>query len=143
AADRPRRLDPSIRRRRGTTRGTGTPGSTARRSSPSPSPFAITLVATATRTSIPPWVPARCGDGCTSVNRVPPWHMARLLIVHHTPSPTMHTLFESVRSGATNDDIEGVDVTVRPALTASVVDVLEADGYVLGTPANLGYMSGA
>jgi multimeric flavodoxin WrbA len=69
--------------------------------------------------------------------------MARLLIVHHTPSPTMHTLLEAVREGATNDQIEGVDVVVRPALGATAVDVLEADGYVLGTPANLGYMSGA
>ena len=32
---------------------------------------------------------------------------------------------------------------MRPALTASVVDALEADGYLLGTPANIGYISGA
>jgi hypothetical protein len=69
--------------------------------------------------------------------------MARLLIVHHTPSPGMHTLLEAVRAGATNDQIEGVDVVLRPALGATVIDVLEADGYLLGTPANLGYMSGA
>jgi NAD(P)H-dependent FMN reductase len=69
--------------------------------------------------------------------------MARLLIVHHTPSPALHTLFEAVRSGATDAQIEGVEVTVRPALGATAVDVLEADGYLLGTPANLGYMSGA
>ena len=69
--------------------------------------------------------------------------MARLLIVHHTPSPTMHTLLEAVRAGATNDQIEGVEVVVLPALTATAVDVLDADGYLLGTPANLGYMSGA
>ena len=40
----------------------------------------------------------------------------RLLVVHHTSSP---------------------------ALRAGVPDVLEADGFVLGTPANIGYMSGA
>jgi multimeric flavodoxin WrbA len=69
--------------------------------------------------------------------------MARLLLVHHTPSPAMHTLFEAVRAGATDSQIEGVEVVVRPALGATAVDVLEADGYLLGTPANLGYMSGA
>jgi NAD(P)H-dependent FMN reductase len=55
----------------------------------------------------------------------------------------MHTLFEAVHSGATDPHISGVDVRVRPALTAAAVDVLDADGYLLGTPANLGYMSGA
>src|SRR5215216_2646085 len=69
--------------------------------------------------------------------------MARLLIVHHTPSPALHSLFEAAQSGATDPQIEGVDVVVRPALTAGAVDVLEADGYLLGTPANIGYMSGA
>ena len=45
--------------------------------------------------------------------------------------------------GATDPAIEGVEVVTRPALAATAVDVLEADGYLLGTPANLGYMSGA
>jgi multimeric flavodoxin WrbA len=48
-----------------------------------------------------------------------------------------------VRAGATDRRIEGIEVVIRPALTATAVDVLEADGYLLGTPANLGYMSGA
>jgi NAD(P)H-dependent FMN reductase len=69
--------------------------------------------------------------------------MTRLLIVHHTASPATHTLFESVRSGATDPRISGVELVVRPALTAVAVDVLDADGYLLGTPANLGYISGA
>src|SRR5690349_23594809 len=69
--------------------------------------------------------------------------MARLLLVHHTPSPAAHELFEAVRSGATDPTIEGVEVVVRPALEATADDVLEADGYLLGTPANFGYMSGA
>jgi NAD(P)H-dependent FMN reductase len=69
--------------------------------------------------------------------------MPRLLIVHHTASPALQELFESAYAGARDDAIEGVDVVVRPALTATAVDVLEADGYLLGTPANIGYMSGA
>ncbi|MFI9816982.1 flavodoxin family protein [Saccharothrix variisporea] len=69
--------------------------------------------------------------------------MPRLLIVHHTPSPAMQELFEAVLEGATDPDIEGVEVLRRPALTATASDVLEADGYLLGTPANIGYISGA
>ncbi|MDA3647785.1 NAD(P)H-dependent oxidoreductase [Saccharopolyspora indica] len=69
--------------------------------------------------------------------------MPRLLIVHHTPSPGMQALFEQVVAGATTDEIEGVEVVRRAALSATASDVLEADGYLLGTPANLGYISGA
>jgi flavorubredoxin len=69
--------------------------------------------------------------------------VSTLLTVHHTPSPSMQAMLESVVSGAGHEDIEGVEVVVRPALSATAVDVLEADGYLLGTPANLGYMSGA
>ncbi|MGK2880121.1 MAG: flavodoxin family protein, partial [Mycobacterium sp.] len=69
--------------------------------------------------------------------------MSRLLIIHHTPSPHCQAMFEAVLSGATDPEIDGVEVMRRPALTVSPTDVLEADGYILGTPANLGYMSGA
>jgi NAD(P)H-dependent FMN reductase len=48
-----------------------------------------------------------------------------------------------VVAGAGDPAIEQVEVVVRAALAASAVDVLEADGYLLGTPANIGYMSGA
>lgn len=69
--------------------------------------------------------------------------MPKLLIVHHTPSPALQEMFEAVVAGATDDAIEGVEVIRRPALAATAIDVLEADGYLLGTPANIGYMSGA
>jgi multimeric flavodoxin WrbA len=69
--------------------------------------------------------------------------MARLLVVHHTPSPASQEMLEAVLAGARDDAIVGVEVVVRPALTASVVDALEADGFLLGTPANIGYISGA
>ncbi len=66
-----------------------------------------------------------------------------LLVVHHTPSPGTRELLEAVLAGTHDPDIEGVEVTVRPALAATVPDMLEADGYLFGTTANLGYMSGA
>ncbi|WP_041940762.1 MULTISPECIES: flavodoxin family protein [Frankia] len=69
--------------------------------------------------------------------------MPTLLIVHHTPSPSMQAMLEAVLAGARDEAIEGVEVVVRPALAASAVDVLAADGYLLGTPVNIGYMSGA
>ena len=69
--------------------------------------------------------------------------MPRLLIVHHTTSPSLHSMFDAAHEGATDRSITGVEVVARPALAATAIDVLEADGYLLGTPANLGYMSGA
>lgn len=69
--------------------------------------------------------------------------MARLLIVHHTPSPACQDLLDAVCAGAREPALTGVEVVVRPALAATATDVLEADGYLLGTPANLGYMAGA
>ena len=69
--------------------------------------------------------------------------MPRLLIVHHTPSPAVQAMFEAVVAGTTTDEIEGVEVVRRPALAATASDALAADGFVLGTPANLGMMSGA
>jgi multimeric flavodoxin WrbA len=67
----------------------------------------------------------------------------RLLVVHHTPSPATHSLLEAVLAGTADEALVEVEVVVRPALTAPEIDVLEADGYLLGTPANIGYMSGA
>ncbi|GFM19002.1 MULTISPECIES: flavodoxin family protein [unclassified Mycobacterium] len=69
--------------------------------------------------------------------------MARLLIIHHTPSPHCQEMLEAVVAGATDPEIEGVEVLRRPALTVAAAEMLDADGYVLGTPANLGYISGA
>jgi NAD(P)H-dependent FMN reductase len=69
--------------------------------------------------------------------------MPRLLIVHHTTSPSLDAMFRAVHDGAHDPAIEGVEVVARPALAGTALDVIEADAYVLGTPANLGYMSGA
>ncbi|MCP4434854.1 MAG: flavodoxin family protein [Actinomycetia bacterium] len=69
--------------------------------------------------------------------------MTRLLVVHHSPTPHLRALAGAVLEGARHPDIAGVEVVERPALEAHERDVLDADGYLLGTPANLGYMSGA
>ncbi|WP_265443466.1 flavodoxin family protein [Flexivirga meconopsidis] len=68
---------------------------------------------------------------------------ARLLVLHHSPTPLLRELLDAVLAGARFDEIEGVDVDVVEALSATVDDFLTADGYLLGTPANFGYMSGA
>ena len=66
-----------------------------------------------------------------------------LLIVYHSQSGTTRTMADAVIKGAKNPDIDGVEVQVRDALEASADDVLWADGLLLGTPENFGYMSGA
>jgi hypothetical protein len=66
-----------------------------------------------------------------------------LLVVHHTPSPTTRELLEAVLLRANDPEIQGVDVVSRPALAATLPDMLDADGYLFGTTANFGYMSGA
>src|SRR5690606_34502123 len=50
---------------------------------------------------------------------------------------------DAVLAGATDPAIEAVEVVERAALDATIDDVLGADGYLLGTSANLGYLSGA
>jgi NAD(P)H-dependent FMN reductase len=69
--------------------------------------------------------------------------MARLLLVHHSPTPTLRALTDAVLAGTRDEAVTGVEVLERPALEASAEDVLGADGYLLVTPANFGYMSGA
>ena len=67
--------------------------------------------------------------------------------MHHTPSPATQELLEAAIAGARDPALaelgDPVEVVVRPALTAGPVDALEADGYLLATPANIGYISGA
>ncbi|MFT4263807.1 MAG: NAD(P)H-dependent oxidoreductase [Nocardioides sp.] len=67
----------------------------------------------------------------------------RLLLLHHVPSRSLAALADAVLAGARDDAIGGVDVAVADPLDATADEVLAADGYVLGTAAHLGYMSGA
>jgi NAD(P)H-dependent FMN reductase len=69
--------------------------------------------------------------------------LRRLLFVHHTVSPSTHALYLAALEGVRDPAIEGVEVKVVPALIAAPLDVMEGDGYLLGSPVNLGYLSGA
>lgn len=69
--------------------------------------------------------------------------MATLLVVHHTVSPATQELLAAALDGTKADGLESITVEVRAALGAGVADVLGADGFVLLTPANIGYLSGA
>jgi NAD(P)H-dependent FMN reductase len=53
----------------------------------------------------------------------------------------MRAVLEAAMEGVAM--VEEVHVVLRPALSAGAADLLECDGVLLGTPANIGYMSGA
>ena len=66
-----------------------------------------------------------------------------LLIVAHAPSANTRALRDAATAGARDPAISGVEVVVRNPFDADVPAVLSADAILLGTPENLGYMSGA
>ncbi len=66
-----------------------------------------------------------------------------LLIVFHSQSGTTGRMADAVIRGARDPEVEGVEVRTRPALEATAEDLLWCDGFILGTPENFGYMSGA
>ncbi len=66
-----------------------------------------------------------------------------LLIVFHTQSGTTSRMADAVIAGATSSDVDGVSVRVKLALEADAEDLLWCDAFILGTPENFGYMSGA
>jgi multimeric flavodoxin WrbA len=66
-----------------------------------------------------------------------------LLIVHHSQSGTTSQMADAVIKGARSPDIANVEVRTRTALEATAEDLLWCDAFILGTPENFGYMSGA
>lgn len=64
--------------------------------------------------------------------------MKTLLVVHHSPTPSLQRLTNAVVAGATLDEIENVRVSMRSALEATAAEALAADGYILLTSANFG-----
>ncbi len=66
--------------------------------------------------------------------------MKTLLIVYHTGGVKTAQMAEAVASGARTEG--GVKVILKRCAEAGPEDLLAADGLILGTPENFGYMSG-
>jgi multimeric flavodoxin WrbA len=66
--------------------------------------------------------------------------MKRLLIVYHTHGVKTAQMAEAVARGAASET--DVEVVVKRCAETGPDDVLAADGLILGTPENFGYMSG-
>ncbi len=66
-----------------------------------------------------------------------------LLLVVHAPSVNSRELSDAVLRGATSPDIVGIEVRRKNPFETVPEDVLWANGVILGTPENFGYMSGA
>jgi len=66
----------------------------------------------------------------------------QLLIVANMPSDNTRLLAESVLAGARHPDIDRVTARLLQPLDTGVDDVRQADGLIIGTTENFGYMSG-
>jgi multimeric flavodoxin WrbA len=64
-----------------------------------------------------------------------------LLIVYHSQTGNTQAMAEAVRRGA--DRVGEVETRLQRAFDSGLEDLLWADGLLLGTPENFGYMSGA
>lgn len=74
--------------------------------------------------------------------------MKQLLVIHHAPTESVRQLLDAALAGANDPEIRGVETRSIPALAwargeEDETAILRADGYLLITPANFGYMSGA
>lgn len=65
-----------------------------------------------------------------------------LLIVFHSQSGHTEQLIDAANKGACSEDIERVEVRKLSAKDANADDLLWADGLIIGTAENFGYMSG-
>ena len=68
--------------------------------------------------------------------------MPNLLIVANCPSENTRKLQQAACAGARHGDIRGVETRVFEPPDAGPDEVLWADGIILGTTENFGYMSG-
>ena len=68
--------------------------------------------------------------------------MKHLLIVYHTQTGNTQRMAEAAYAGSQDDEVTGVEARKLSCSDAGAEDLLWADGLLLGTPENFGYMSG-
>ena len=68
--------------------------------------------------------------------------MKKLLLVCHCPSSNTLAMRDALVRGASDPDIDGVDVRCLAPADTQPEDVLWADALILGTTENFGYMAG-
>lgn len=66
--------------------------------------------------------------------------MKRLLVLYHSQSGATERMARAVLRGATEED--GVRSRLCRAAEAGLAELLDCDGLLLGSPENLGYLSG-
>jgi len=66
-----------------------------------------------------------------------------LLIIAHAPSPNTKALCDAALRGARSDDAGDVTVRALSPFDVTAEDLFTADGMILGTTENIGYMAGA
>ena len=72
--------------------------------------------------------------------------MARILLIHHSPTESTRGIADAALSAAQIPDLAelgDLELVEVAALEPDIDQVLAADAYVLGTTANVGYSSGA
>lgn len=68
--------------------------------------------------------------------------MKRILLVHHSQSGHTAQLAEAVKAGV-REFADEIELRERRAFDATLDDLLWAEGLLIGTPENFGYLSGA
>tara|TARA_E500000178_G_scaffold315470_1_gene334457 strand:- start:206 stop:667 length:462 start_codon:yes stop_codon:yes gene_type:complete len=69
--------------------------------------------------------------------------LKKLVIIYHSKTGNTKAMVEAVARGASDPQISGVECSVLRAAEAQPEDLLHADGLIVATPENFGYMSGA
>jgi multimeric flavodoxin WrbA len=67
--------------------------------------------------------------------------MTKILIIYHSQGGNNKKMAEAIAQGV--NSIEGAQAIMKPALQATLDDLLACDGLAIGSPEYFGYMAGA